>query len=88
MLRNGILRAVESAPDRNLSRNTRTGLLFFAFYCLIYTTFVFLSAFRSDVMERVVWGGLNVALWYGVGLILGAIGLAILYCWLCRSSRP
>jgi hypothetical protein len=30
----------------------------------------------------------NLAIWYGFGLILAALILALIYGWACRSSAP
>lgn len=68
------------------AKNTRTGLAFFASYFLLYTVFVLVSAFAPSVLERQV-AGVNLAILSGFGLILGAIGLAVIYCWVCRESQ-
>jgi uncharacterized membrane protein (DUF485 family) len=65
---------------------TRLGLIFFAVYGSAYTAFVLLSAFRPDVMARVSLGGVNLSVVYGMGLIVGAFALALLYCWLLRKQ--
>jgi hypothetical protein len=37
-------------------------------------------------METIVFAGLNLAVASGLGLIIGAFALALVYAWLCRSS--
>lgn len=71
-----------------IERNARIGLWLFALYVLLYGGFVLLNAFVPDVMQRIPALGVNLAIWYGFGLILAAIVLALLYGVLCRSSRP
>jgi len=66
--------------------NARLGLWLFAVYLLLYLGFVFLSAFAPDMMERPVLAGLNLAIVYGFGLIIGAFVMAILYGMLCKSE--
>lgn len=71
--------------------NARLGLWLFAIYLLLYLGFVFLSAFAADLMERPVLAGLNLAIVYGFGLIIGAFLMAILYGMLCKpedSQQP
>jgi uncharacterized membrane protein (DUF485 family) len=64
---------------------TRLGLIFFLIYGSAYTAFVLLSAFRPAVMTRIVFGGVNLFVAYGMGLIWGAFLLALIYCWLLRQ---
>ncbi len=61
------------------ARNMRLGLSLFALYSALYASFVFASAFFPDVMEIRPWGGLNLALLSGFGLIGVAILLAFIY---------
>lgn len=68
------------------SRNSKIGLTLFTIYLLIYGGFVLLNAFAPDQMEATPIAGLNVALIYGFGLIIGAILLSGLYGFLCRES--
>ena len=48
-------------------------------YTLLYLGFVFINAFSADTMETIVFGGLNLAIVYGFGLIVAAIILAFIY---------
>ena len=68
-------------------RNTRLGLVLFMFYLAVYVGFVLLATFGRGVLERIGWGGVNLAVWYGFGLIGGAFLLAIIYAWICRAPR-
>jgi uncharacterized membrane protein (DUF485 family) len=68
------------------TRNTRIGLLLFFAYLGLYVGFVLLAAFSPETMEAVPLGGVNVAIWYGFGLIVSAILVALLYGWACRES--
>ena len=47
---------------------------------------MFLNAFAPDQMEATPIAGLNIAVLYGFGLILGAILLSGLYGFLCREK--
>lgn len=61
------------------SRNSRLGLSLFAVYFALYAGFVLLNTFAPNTMEATPWAGINVAIWYGFGLILAAIVLALIY---------
>jgi uncharacterized membrane protein (DUF485 family) len=47
---------------------------------------VLLTAFAADWMQTEI-GGVNVAIYSGVGLIAGAFVLALVYLWLCRATN-
>lgn len=69
-----------------VSRNARYGLIFFAIYVALYGGFIYLAVFQTDLMGQAVFGGMNVAIACGFGLILAALVLALLYMTLCRGS--
>jgi uncharacterized membrane protein (DUF485 family) len=48
---------------------------------------VLLAAFSPESMEATPLAGVNVAIWYGFGLIAAALVLALIYGWACRPSR-
>ncbi|WP_442485486.1 DUF485 domain-containing protein [Aeoliella sp. SH292] len=68
-----------------IQRNARIGLWLFALYVLLYGGFVLLNAFAPEAMEWTPAMGVNLAIWYGFGLIVAAILLAFLYGFLCRT---
>ncbi|MDZ4689445.1 MAG: DUF485 domain-containing protein [Planctomycetaceae bacterium] len=65
-------------------RNARNGLKLFAIYFTFYCGFVGLNAFWPDAMTTDI-AGINLAVWYGLGLIVAAFGLALVYMALCRG---
>lgn len=67
------------------ARNGRRGLWLFAAYSLGYLAFMLVNAFAPQAMETIVFAGLNLAVVSGLGLIIGAFALALVYAWLCRS---
>lgn len=69
-----------------MSRNARLGVLLFFVYLFFYAGFVFINAFAPKWMELTPAAGVNLAIWYGFGLIVGAFVLAMIYGILC--SRP
>lgn len=67
-------------------RNARNGLVLFAIYFAIYAGFVGLNAFLPASMTTDL-AGINLAVWYGLGLIFAAFGLAMVYMALCRKPK-
>ena len=70
------------------ARNARLGLWLFAVYVVLYAGFMALSAFRPQAMRQPVaaFGGVNLAVVYGFGLIVAALVLALIYMLLCREA--
>jgi uncharacterized membrane protein (DUF485 family) len=75
----------EDHPDI-AARNSRYGLVLFAIYLAMYGGFMYLAAFRQDLMAKAPFGGVNLAILYGMGLIVGALVLAVIYMFLCRGA--
>ncbi|MBI4604126.1 MAG: DUF485 domain-containing protein [Planctomycetes bacterium] len=65
---------------------TAAGLVLFAVYLLFYAGFVLLSALSPSTMDATPLDGINLAVLYGLGLIVGALVLALVYAYLCRGS--
>jgi uncharacterized membrane protein (DUF485 family) len=51
----------------------------FLLYALVYASFVIINLVRPGAMEIVLFGGLNLAVAYGFGLIVFALLLALIY---------
>lgn len=86
----GILNVSHHHPSTRESEpasayNTRLGLLLFALYLIFYGGFVLLNAFAPSLAETDLVAGVNLAVSYGLALIVAALGLAVLYLWLCRA---
>ena len=77
-----------SPPSAVHARNARIGLVLFFVYLAFYAGFVVLAAFSQATMQRTPMAGVNLAVWYGFGLIIAALVLALLYGLLCRTSDP
>src|SRR6476469_8240749 len=67
-----------------VSRNARVGLWLFAVYLLLYGGFMALNAFFPQQMAAAPLGGVNLAVLYGLVLILSAFVLALVYVFLVR----
>jgi uncharacterized membrane protein (DUF485 family) len=85
VLDHGPASPVEKDDPLAEARNSRIGLTLFFFYATVYAAFVIVAAFRPDVMKTTPLWGVNLAILWGFGLILGAFMLALLYGWLCRA---
>lgn len=82
----GFHHATDSAPESASPRRTRLGLYLFCLYLALYVGFVLLNALAPAQMERTPWAGVNLAVLYGLGLILAAFLLSLVYEVLCRRS--
>jgi uncharacterized membrane protein (DUF485 family) len=77
------------APDDDpevSAANARAGLILFFIYLAFYAGFMGLAAFAPQAMGRPVLGGVNLAITYGMGLIIGALVIAALYMWACARN--
>ena len=63
--------------------SSRYGLILFFVYLTFYGGFVVINAFAPESMEKPLLSGLNVAIVYGFGLIIGAVVLSAVYGVLC-----
>ncbi len=68
------------------TRSSRIGLALFAIYLVFYGGFVLIAAFAPELMEATPLAGVNLAVWYGFGLISAALVLALIYGWTCRNN--
>jgi uncharacterized membrane protein (DUF485 family) len=66
-------------------RDNPLRLALFAVYVVLYGGFVLLAAFWPQWMEVTPLAGVNLAIWYGFGLIVAALVLALVY---GLASRP
>jgi uncharacterized membrane protein (DUF485 family) len=69
-------------------RTGKLGFILFAIYLLLYGGFVALNAFLPESMEATPLAGVNVAIWYGFGLIVVAFALALIYGRFGASHEP
>jgi len=86
----------EDHPD-TISRTARRGLMLFVLYFALFCGFLLLNLFSPSAMQDTVvpifkgyyinLHGLNLALLYGIGLIVAAVLLAFLYMRLTRTPR-
>jgi len=80
---------VQKSPESERiyeKRKSIIGIRMTVLYSLIYGGFIFLSVFRPSWMGKRALFSLNLAVAYGLGLILCAIVFALIYNHLCRIS--
>lgn len=73
-----------ASPDESPGR--RLGLVLFWIYVALYAAFMGLVLFRPDLLSLRPFGGVNLAIASGMGLIAAAFGLALLSL-VVRSGR-
>lgn len=73
--------------DLALGFRTRIGLRLFLAYALVYGTFVVINLVSPLLMERIVLFGMNLAVTYGIGLIIFAVLLALIYNRMCAKKE-
>ncbi len=74
--------------DTSVAYNARLGVVLFLLYFLFYAGFIYMSAFDRERMAADAFGGVNLAVVYGFGLIFMAFLLALVYMAMCRPPLP
>jgi len=75
--------AAKLEADKAAKQKAKVGVYLFLFYSLVYAGFVAIGLFEPDMLEKHVIGRTNLAVAYGVGLILMAIFLGFVYNIIC-----
>jgi uncharacterized membrane protein (DUF485 family) len=77
--------AANSGPEnRGPGQATRIGFGLFWIYVILYFGFIALVLFRPDVLSSRPFGGVNLAIASGLGLIAAALLLSVVYMVACR----
>lgn len=71
--------AVELGVDNASKKKARLGVWFFFLYLFFYGGFVAIGVLNYELLSQEIVAGLNLALFYGIGLIVFAVLLGILY---------
>ncbi|OVE76731.1 hypothetical protein BVX98_04905 [bacterium F11] len=79
--------AASSGPDHAIDYKKRLGMYMFILYSLVYAGFVVVNLASPVSMEKIIFGGLNLAVVYGFGLIVFALVLALIYSWMCAKEE-
>ncbi len=78
--------AVKLGKDNAAAYKTRLGIWMFILYTLCYASFVAINTVKPTLLEM-TFGGLNLAVLYGIGLIVFAFILALIYNSLCTKAE-
>ena len=79
--------AAELGVDHASKRKTRLGLILFLVYAFIYAVFVYIGVMQTELLGIKVIAGLNLAIVYGVGLIVLAIVMGFVYNLACTRME-
>lgn len=77
--------ATDWGNDSSTKKKQKTGVIMFFIYLIVYSVFVAIGVFSYELMGEHVLFGLNLAVIYGMGLILLAIILGLIYNSLCTK---
>lgn len=66
-------------------QKSKLGVRLFFIYFICYSGFVALGVFNYELLSTTVFSGLNLALVYGIGLIVFAVILGVIYNHYCTK---
>ena len=73
----------EPEVDFASEKKAKLGIKFFFLYLFFYAGFVAIGVLNYELLATEVFRGINLAVFYGIGLIIFAVLLGILYNFLC-----
>jgi uncharacterized membrane protein (DUF485 family) len=79
--------AAKVERDLASSWKAKLGIKLFWLYCLVYMGFVGIAVFATETMKKIVFAGTNLAIVYGMGLIVFAIILGLVYNHYCTKKE-
>ncbi|MFA5291818.1 MAG: DUF485 domain-containing protein [Phycisphaerae bacterium] len=74
-------------PNYAVGYKSKLGILMFVIYAVIYAGFVAVNVAKPVLMEKQIIFGQNLAVVYGLGLIIFALILAMIYNHLCTCQE-
>ena len=77
--------AVKLGVDHASGKKAKLGVWLFIVYSAIYAGFVAIGVVNYELMGKIVLGNQNLAIVYGIGLIVFAIVLGLVYNWRCTK---
>ncbi len=77
--------AVELGEDKSSKYKSKLGLILFFVYFVVYAVFVYIGISHTSLLEEKLFGGLNLAVIYGYGLIILAIIMGVVYHLFCTK---
>lgn len=66
-------------------KKAKVGVYLFFIYLFFYAGFVCIGVVNYELLALIVFKGVNLAIIYGVGLILFAVILGVIYNYLCNK---
>jgi uncharacterized membrane protein (DUF485 family) len=75
--------AVELGKDNSIPKKTKLGVILFLVYMVVYMGFVLIGTFSPKSMGAILFFGLNLAFIYGMGLIILAAVMGLVYNFFC-----
>jgi len=79
--------AAPAEKDNASDWKAKLGIKLFWLYCLVYTGFVALAVFATETLKTPVLAGVNLAIIYGMALIVFAIILGLIYNHVCTKKE-
>lgn len=74
-----------SFNDYASQEKSKLGIRFFFLYLFFYVGFVLIGVINYQLLSVQIIEGVNLAIFYGIGLILFAVFLGILYNYFCTK---
>jgi len=75
--------SVELGRDRSVPQKTRLGVVMFFIYMVVYIGFVVIGTMFPKALGVKFIGGQNLAFLYGMGLIILAVVMGLIYNFFC-----
>jgi uncharacterized membrane protein (DUF485 family) len=79
--------AAKAEKDNASEWKAKLGIKLFWLYCVIYMGFVGIAVFSPETMRIKVFAGTNLAIIYGMALIIFAIILGLVYNHVCTKKE-
>ncbi|MBL7016920.1 MAG: DUF485 domain-containing protein [Kiritimatiellales bacterium] len=79
--------AAKQEKDSASDWKSKLGIKLFWLYCVIYMGFVGIAVFATELMKKPVLAGANLAITYGIALIVFAIILGLIYNHACTKKE-
>ena len=79
--------ATEWGEDHASDYKSKLGIYMFFVYVLVYAGFIAINVLSPKMMEAIVFAGLNLSIVYGVGLILLAFIMGLVYNKMCSNKE-
>ncbi|MBM4152518.1 MAG: DUF485 domain-containing protein [Kiritimatiellaceae bacterium] len=79
--------AVQVEKDSASDWKSKLGVKLFWLYSVIYAGFVGLAVFATETLKKPVLAGVNMAIIYGMALIISAVLLGVIYNYFCTKKE-